>query len=326
MKAVIKSKSGQDKGQIEFPSQFNEPIRPDLIKRAFLVIQSNKRQPYGADPDAGHKFSSKLSRRRRDYRGAYGMGISRVPRKIMTKRGTRFNWMGATAPNTVGGMQPHPPKAERIWSRKINKKERRKAIRSALAATIDKELVAKRGHKFTEYPLVFETEVESVGKTKEAILFLEKIGLKDELVRSARKTQKTGIARRRGRIYKKAKGPLVVVSKNCPLMDSAKNIPGVDVIIVTNLNAENLAPGTDCGRLTLYSKDSIDLIKEKRLFTDNPVIDKPVLKKEKKVTKKKTKKPSKTKKVETKKSTVETKKPDVKKVTKDKPVKKVVKE
>lgn len=326
MNAVIKSQSGQNKGQIDFPSQFSEPIRPDLIKRAFLAIQSNKRQPYGADPDAGHKFSSKLSRRRRDYRGAYGMGISRVPRKIMTKRGTRFNWMGATAPNTVGGMQPHPPKAERIWARKINKKERRKAIRSALAASIDKELVANRGHRFIEYPLVFETAVESVEKTKDVILFLEKIGLKDELVRASRKTQKTGIARRRGRNYKKAKGPLIVVSKNCSLMDSAKNIPGIDVIIVNDLNAESLAPGTDCGRLTLYSKDSLDIIKEKRLFTDNPIVEKQP-KKVKKVVKKDTKKPTTTKKVQSKDATKKPiEKAKEKKVGKKKPAKKVVKE
>ena len=84
---------------------------------------------------------------------------------IVLKRGTRFNWMGATAPNTVGGMQPHPPKAERIWARKINKKERRKAIRSALAASINienyfEDLFQKVIDKVITKDAVFEILVE----------------------------------------------------------------------------------------------------------------------------------------------------------------------
>ena len=274
MKAKLVTKSGSISGDMNLPSQFKEEIRSDLIKRAVLAIQSHKRQQYGADPEAGKKYSSKLSRRRRDYRGAYGMGISRVPRKIMTKRGTRFNWQGATAPNTVGGRPAHPPKAEKIFSRKINKKERRKAIRSALSAPVNKELVMMRGHKVSEYPLVLDDSVEAFAKTKEVLQFLLKIGLKDELVRSERKTEKTGNAKRRGRKFKKAVGPLFVVSKDCPLLKSAKNIPGVDVVVVENLNAELLAPGTDVGRLTLYTRSSVQKIDENKLFTDNPIFPK----------------------------------------------------
>lgn len=268
MKAAVRSKTGAKKSDITLPEQFSEQVRPDLIKRAVLVVQNNRRQPYGTDPDAGKKYSSKLSRRRRDYKGAYGMGISRVPRKIMSHRGTRFNWMGAAAPNTVGGMQPHPPKAEKVLSRKINKKERRKAIRSALAASVVKELVEKRGHIVADYPLVLEDDIESISKTKEVLDLFAKLGLEKELERASRKSQKTGRAKRRGRTHKKAKGPLVVVSEKCELQRAASNIPGVDVCLVRSLNAELLAPGTDIGRLTIYTKKSIDLISEEKLFTD----------------------------------------------------------
>ncbi|MEK6916322.1 MAG: 50S ribosomal protein L4 [Nanoarchaeota archaeon] len=298
MKAVLKTKTGTSNGNVNLPAQFSEEIRPDLIKRAVLAIHSHKRQPHGTDPEAGKKYSSKLSRRRRHYKGAYGIGISRVPRKIMSHRGTRFNWTGATAPNTRGGREAHPPKAEKIIYKNLNRKERRKAIRSALSASVLKELVLKRGHIVEEYPLVLEDSVQELTKTKEVIELLVKLGLSKELERAERKTLNTGKARRRGRAYKKAIGPLIVVSEKCALLESASNIPGVEVVEVKNLNAELLAPGTDCGRLTLYTEGSIKKFLELRLFTDSPVKEekttkKPAVKQEKPVKEKKAAAPKK---------------------------------
>jgi len=322
MKAMLKSAAGTKKGEIKLPEQFNEPIRPDLIKRAVLVIHSHNRQPYGTDPEAGKKYSSKISRRRRDFKTAYGYGISRVPRKIMSARGTRFNWQGATAPNTVGGRQAHPPKAEKIVSRKINRKERRLAIRSAMSASVVKELVEKRGHVVKDYPLVLEDSIEKFSKTKQVLDLLNKLGLEEELQRASRKSHKTGNAKRRGRPYKKAVGPLFVVSEKCELMKSASNIPGIDVVEVESLNAELLAPGTECGRLTIYTKKSIEKIDNKKLFTDNPLFKKQEksepkkeVKKEKQAAKKSVEKKQTTGSVEkktTKKKTTSKKKSDKK--------------
>ena len=155
MKVDVLSLTKTSIGKKDLPRQFDEPVRPDLIKRAVESIQANRRQKYGTDPKAGMKASAELSRRRRKYRGSYGHGISRVPRKILSRRGTRFNWVGAVAPGTVGGRKAHPPKAIKEWVRKINKKERRKAIRSALAATMNPEIVTARGHKVPEsYPFI----------------------------------------------------------------------------------------------------------------------------------------------------------------------------
>ena len=131
MKLPIYTLTKSETGKKDLPVQFSELIRPDLIERAVFTIQSNKRQPYGADPRAGLRHCGNLSRRRNNYKTSYGHGISRVPRKILSSRGTRFNWAGAIAPGTVGGRRAHPPKADKVWSQKINKKERRKAIRSA---------------------------------------------------------------------------------------------------------------------------------------------------------------------------------------------------
>jgi len=111
MKLQILSISKEEIGKQELPVQFEEEVRPDLIKRAVISIHGNARQAYGSDPMAGKRSSAKLSRRRHVYKTSYGIGISRVPRKIMSSRGTRMNWVGAFAPGTVGGRKAHPTKA-----------------------------------------------------------------------------------------------------------------------------------------------------------------------------------------------------------------------
>src|SRR3989338_3499293 len=135
----------KQEGTVRLPSQFEEPLNQDIISRSVITMQLNRRQPYGAKPGAGTRVSAQVSRRRRKYRGSYGKGISRVPRKIMSRRGSQMNWQGALMPGTVKGRRAHPPKSYEDSFKKINKKENRKAIRSALSATLSSGLVAKRG-------------------------------------------------------------------------------------------------------------------------------------------------------------------------------------
>jgi len=266
MKANILNLKGEKIKTIDLPIQFEEPLHPNIIKRAVQVILTNLRQKYGAKPEAGKRASAELSRRRRKYRGSYGFGISRVPRKILWRRGRRFGWAGAFAPGTVSGRRAHPPKASKEWSKKINVKERRKAIRSALSATSNKELVIKRGHKVSiELPIIFESKFETISKTKEIQSILNKL-LNEELKRSSIKKIRAGKGTRRGRKYRKKKGPLIVVSKKCPLINSAKNIPGIDICTINLLNANLLAPGTEPGRLTIFTEDSIEKLKKEELF------------------------------------------------------------
>ncbi|MFH1682405.1 MAG: 50S ribosomal protein L4 [Candidatus Woesearchaeota archaeon] len=267
MKIPIIDLQNQKTGEKVLPAQFNEAYRPDLIERAVHALQSRSRQPYGAHPEAGKRHSAKLSRRRRDYKGAYGMGISRVPRKTLNRRGTRFYWVGAVAPNTTGGRRSHPPKAEKIWEQMINKKENRKAIRSALAASLDKQIVSQRGHKVPDtYPFIISADVEKLAKTGEISDLLKRLNLAEELSRSLIKKIRSGIGKLRGRKYQKKKGLLIVVGNECPLLKSAMNIPGVDVVQANQLNAELLAPGKMPGRISLFTENAIKEIEEKKLF------------------------------------------------------------
>ena len=267
MKLDILDISKNKSGEIELPAQFNEEVRPDLIRRAVLALQSSKRQPYGAKEEAGKRASVKLSKRRRNYRGTYGFGISRTPRKILSRRGTRMFWVGAFSPNTVGGRRAHPPKAVKELTKKINKKERRKAIRAAISASIITDFVKKRGHIVPEnYPFVLEEKFEELKKTKNIIEILNGIGLEKELIRVNKKKVRPGKGKSRGRKYKTKKGPLIVVSKHSSIMKAAGNIPGVDIISVKDINVEMLAPGEVPGRLTLWTAGAIKVLEKENLF------------------------------------------------------------
>ncbi len=262
------NKEGKTTGTISLPVQFSETIRPDLIRRAVEAIWANTRQPYGTDPRAGKRASAKLSRRRRNYRGAYGHGISRVPRKIMSKNGTNMNWTGAFAPCTVKGYRAHPPKVTKDWKHALNTQERRKALRSALAASMQPSLVSAHGHKLpAQYPLALATDTEEITKSKDVQELLIKLGFEQELLRAATKKIRAGKGKNRTRPYKKRKGPLLVVGANCNLSRAARNIPGVDIVSVKQLNTQVLAPGAIAGRLTLFTEHALTTLTTERLYT-----------------------------------------------------------
>ena len=265
MKLKILDITSKESGSVELPKQFNESLRPDLVKRAALVVQSRITQPYGADPRAGMRHSAEISRRRNSYKTSYGYGISRVPRKIMSHSGNRFSWVGAVAPGTVGGRRAHAPKACKIIVKDINKKEKRKALRCAVSATIMKDVVSVR-HKVPEnYPFVLSNEFEEMNKTSELLKSLKSLGLIEELARVSEKTIRAGKGKLRNRKYKRKVGPLLVVSKECAL-EKVSNIPGVEIIKVNELNALKLAPGMVAGRMALFTENALIKMKEDKLF------------------------------------------------------------
>lgn len=266
MKGEVFALDGKKTRSMELPPQCTAEFRPDLIKRAFLAYQSHNRQPSGAYRKAGQRSSAVLSRRRRRYRGSYGHGISRVPRKALWKRGRQFGWVGAFAPGMVSGRRAHPPKAQKVLEHKINKQERRKALCSAITATFNEGIVKRRGHKFEFLPSIVESNIEALSKTKEVEKLLNSLKLEKELERAGVKKVRAGKGKRRNRKYKTKKGPLFVVSRECSLLKAAGNIAGVDACIVDKLNVNLLAPGGHPGRLTVYSEDAIKRLADHHLF------------------------------------------------------------
>ncbi|MBI2664753.1 50S ribosomal protein L4 [Candidatus Woesearchaeota archaeon] len=267
MKLELYSLEKNPEGKVQLPAQFDEPVSKTLIARSVIALQLSSRQPYGANLQAGTRSSAQVSRRRRDYRGSYGRGISRVPRKVMSRRGTQINFQGAFAPGTVKGRRAHPPKPHKILAKKINKKENNKAMRSALAATMQKEYVSSRGHMLPDgYPFAVNDSILSIEKTKSVKQTLEKLGFSHELSRTSKKTIRAGRGKTRGRKYKRKIGLLIVVPEHCVLQKSAANIPGIEVEEVAKLNAEQLAPGALAGRLTLFAASSLKKMQAEKLF------------------------------------------------------------
>jgi large subunit ribosomal protein L4e len=236
---------GKVKEQVDLPEVFNTPFRPDMIRKSFNVLHSNKRQPYGASPLGGKRHAV-------DTVGK-GRGMSRVPRLTQGRR-------AAFAPCVVGGRRAHPPKAEKNWKEKINTKERRKSIQSALAATKEKDIVSGRGHQFEDkvtLPIVIEDRFGKTKKTKDVISILEKIGIYDDVLRAANgKHIRAGKGKTRGRKYRIPKSILIVAQDNT-ISKSSRNLTGVDFAQPEHLNIEHLAPGGDPGRLTVITKSAL---------------------------------------------------------------------
>jgi large subunit ribosomal protein L4e len=246
--AKVFNLEGKAVGKIDLPAVFATPLRPDVIKRAVLAMQSNRLQPQGRDRMAGKRTTA-------ESRGT-GQGIARLPRR---KTG---GGRAAFAPGTVGGRQGHPPMSEKRIVRKISKKERRLALFSAIAATASKETVARRGHSIEDVlqiPLVVTSELEALQKTKEVEETLIRLGVLSELfrVKESRKVR-AGRGKSRGRKMKQGVGPLIIVAENGGIKEAGKNIPGVDVASVVDLNVELLAPGTHPGRLAIWTTSAIE--------------------------------------------------------------------
>jgi large subunit ribosomal protein L4e len=236
---------GTVKEKIDLPKVFETPYRPDIIKKSFEVIHSNQRQPYGSDPLAGTRHAVASVGK--------GRGMSRVPRLTQGQS-------AALAPNVVSGRRAHPPKVERDWKEKMNKKENRLARNSALAATATKEIVTKRGHRFDDkvtLPIVIDDDFENLKKTKEVVEVLEKIGIDSDILRSANgKHVRAGKGKMRGRRYRVPKS-LLIVSVKEGLEKSSVNLSGVDITKPQHLNIEHLAPGGIAGRLTVFTKSAL---------------------------------------------------------------------
>lgn len=251
MEVNVYSAQGKKTSTLELPSVFQTPYRPDLIRKAVQAARANRRQAYGAHPMAGKRHATESAGK--------GRGVSRVPRLTQGND-------AALAPPTVGGRRAHPPESRRDWSEKINDKERRLAVRSALAATADPERVKGRGHRITDaltLPIVVDDEVNTLDKTTKGIAFFSALGLDDELKRAVDgRRERAGIGKMRGRRLRQPRSALIVTTQKSRALRAFGNLAGVEVLAPNELNAEALAPGGDPGRLVVITKSAIEALKD----------------------------------------------------------------
>jgi large subunit ribosomal protein L4e len=165
-----------------------------------------------------------------------------------------------------GGRMFAPTKTWRRWHRKINVKQRRYAIVSAIAASGIPSLVMAKGHKIEETPecpLVLSDKIEECKKTKEAVRILRKTSAwKDiEKVYSTKRFRAgKGKLRNRRRIMKR--GPLVIYNKDNGITRAFRNIPGVTLLNVDNLNLLKIAPGGHLGRFCIWTEGAFSRLDE----------------------------------------------------------------
>ena len=241
--AKILKPDGETAGEISVPTVFDGPVRLDTIRKAVLAQQSHLFQRQGRNHMAGKRTTAEGF--------GVGRGISRVPR--IGGHGP-LSGQAAFAPGTRGGRLAFPPLSSANPVKRINRKERRLALRSAIAATVSRETVTKRGHRFVselEFPLVVTDEVEKFAKASEAKKFLAALGLWDEIARVSRTQQSWGT------YTKHSVGPLLVVGESKLARRAFRNFVGVDVVRVQDLSVGDLAPGTHPGRLTVWTESAV---------------------------------------------------------------------
>ncbi|TMI07317.1 50S ribosomal protein L4 [Candidatus Bathyarchaeota archaeon] len=240
---------GKPVSELSLPPVFTSVLRRDIITKAVVAQQSHRFQPQGRNPMAGKRTTAESF--------GVGRGISRVPR--VGGHGP-LSGTAAFAPGTMGGRMAFPPVTSKRTAKSMNRKERRVALDSAIAATGSKSLVRGRGHRFDEdieLPLVVTDDVEKLSKSSAAKTFLTAIGVSEDIDR-VKKSKRI-----RGKNRTHSVGPLLVVSEYQGAQRAFENFEGVDVVRVKDLSVEALAPGTHPGRLTIWTESAVKTLSDR---------------------------------------------------------------
>jgi large subunit ribosomal protein L4e len=251
---LVAVQNADGKKQLVMPAVLLAPIRPDIVNFVHTQMAKNKRQAYGIDATVGHNHSA--------HSWGTGRAVSRIPR--VSGGGTSRAGQAAFGNMCRKGRMYNPHRTWRKWHRKINTNQKRYAVASALAASALPSLVMARGHKIDnvpEVPLVLDSAVEKLQKTKEAIAALKAVGAYDD-VEKARDSKKlrAGKGKMRNRRYVQRRGPLVVYANDNGLTRAFRNLPGVELCDVTRLNLLQLAPGGHLGRFVVWTSGAFEAL------------------------------------------------------------------
>merc|ERR1712043_135856 len=121
----VYNEQGEVCGQVTLPAVFKAPIRNDIVHFVHSNIAKNSRQPYAVHKHAGHQTSAES--------WGTGRAVARIPR--VRGGGTHRSGQGAFGNMCRGGRMFAPTKTWRKWHHRINQKQRRYAMCSAIAAT-----------------------------------------------------------------------------------------------------------------------------------------------------------------------------------------------
>ena len=255
MKSDLITLDGKKSEQIDLPIVFSTKLNSKLIHKAYINLESHGFQKHATHPTAGQDVVADSND------PPTGRGIARIAR-MKGGGGGRQGQAGEVA-GTRGGRQAHRPYPNRVIYKKINKKENKLALCSAIAATASKELIQARGHKIEgiqSFPIIVEDEIENIANTSKMISVINNLNISQDVKRLAKRKKRTGKVALRGRTSKIGKSVLFVVSNSEKISKACSGIPGVDACSTKNLSVLNLAPGGSLIRLTIFSKKAIEEI------------------------------------------------------------------
>jgi len=241
-----------EKRSVTMPHVFRAPIRNDIVQAIHKAMAKNRRQPYAVADNAGHQHSAES--------WGTGRAVARIPR--VSGGGTGRSGQGAFGNQCRKGRMFAPTKTWRKWHRKTNLGQKRYAVASALAASSVTALVEARGHRVgqvAELPLVVDDGIQAIQKTKAAVTALKALGAYADVEKAgeSRKVRR-GKGKMRNRRHVMRRGPLVVYAEDKGIQQAFRNLPGVELCKVDDLNLLQLAPGGHLGRFIIWSRSAFE--------------------------------------------------------------------
>lgn len=250
----VYDEAGNAAGQIATPAVFKAPIRSDLVNFVHTNLRKNARQAHGVKKIAGEQTSAES--------WGTGRAVARIPR--VRGGGTHRSGQAAFGNMCRGGRMFAPLKTWRKWHKKCNINQRRYAMTSAIAATGVPALVMAKGHvvdNVPEIPLVVNNNAQEYKKTKQAVDLLKKVGAWDDVKRVyATRRMRAGRGKMRDRKHVQKLGPCVVYAQDNGIVRAFRNIPGVDLLNVNQLNVLRLAPGGHVGRFMMFTEEAFAIL------------------------------------------------------------------
>ncbi len=252
MQVNVLSIEGNVKGSVDSPEAFSENVRPDLIRRAVLSERSALLQPQGHSVMAGIQTTAAYYGSYEGYRSGRHKGRAIRPRE---KLAGGAQGKVKRIPSAVKGKRAHPHMIEKILIENMNKKEYQKAMRSAIAATSNADLINYKFEKQIALPVVVSDEIESIGKTKDMIKFVKSIGALKYLD-SCKEGKKIKSGRSASERHYKKSMVFIFSRDDAPAIKASRNIAGADACSVNNMKVELLAPGGVPGRFAVISESA----------------------------------------------------------------------
>nr|P49165.1 RecName: Full=Large ribosomal subunit protein uL4; AltName: Full=60S ribosomal protein L4; AltName: Full=L1 [Urechis caupo]AAA74021.1 ribosomal protein [Urechis caupo] len=247
---VHSDKGAASESNVTLPAVFRAPIRPDIVNFVHFELKKNGRQPYAVSQKAGHQTSAES--------WGTGRAVARIPR--VRGGGTHRSGQGAFGNMCRGRRMFAPTKTWRRWHRRVNTTQRRHALVSAIAATGIPAVVMSKGHcieQIPEVPLVVSDSVESIKKTKEAVVVLRRLKAWPDVekVKNSRRFR-AGKGKLRNRRAIQRRGPLIIYGTDNGISRAFRNIPGITLVNVNRLNLLSMAPGGHVGRFCIWTESA----------------------------------------------------------------------